>query len=208
MLTNIKTEVNILTTKPKFKTIDLVMVPLFVALMAIGANVTSFLVIGGVPITLQALFAIMAGALLGSKLGATSMIVYLLVGLVGAPIFAQFKGGLSTLVSPTFGFLLSFILIAFVAGKIVEKSSIASLKTFLIASYTGLVITYVLGTNYMYFAYTTIAQAPEGFTYGMAWGWMIAPLIKDIIVAAIGAVICERVYHATRKNAAKYTVAS
>ncbi|MEB1807143.1 MAG: biotin transporter BioY [Bacillaceae bacterium] len=197
-----------MSTTSKFKTKDLVMVPLFVALMAIGANVTSFLVIGGVPITLQAIFAIMAGALLGSKLGAIAMTVYMLVGLVGAPIFAQLKGGLATLVSPTFGFILSFILIAYVTGKIIEKASDASLKTFLIACYTGLAITYILGTNYMYFAYITIAQAPEGFTYGMAWAWMIAPLIKDLIVTAIGAIICERVYNATRKNARSLNVAS
>ncbi|MDE5415361.1 biotin transporter BioY [Alkalihalobacterium chitinilyticum] len=197
-----------MSTTSKFKTKDLVMVPLFVALMAIGANVTSFLVIGGVPITLQAIFAIMAGALLGSKLGAIAMTVYMLVGLVGAPIFAQLKGGLATLVSPTFGFILSFILIAYVTGKIIEKASDASLKTFLIACYTGLAITYILGTNYMYFAYITIAQAPEGFTYGMAWAWMIAPLIKDLIVTAIGAVICERVYNATRKNARSLNAAS
>ncbi|MFV8830162.1 biotin transporter BioY [Alkalihalobacterium sp. APHAB7] len=197
-----------MSTTSKFKTKDLVMVPLFVALMAIGANVTSFLVIGGVPITLQAIFAIMAGALLGSKLGAIAMTVYMLVGLVGAPVFAQFKGGLSTLVSPTFGFILTFILMAYVTGKIIEKASDASLKTFLIACYTGLAITYILGTNYMYFAYITIAQAPEGFTYGMAWAWMVAPLIKDIIVTAIGAVICERVYNATRKNARSLNAAS
>ncbi len=101
---------------------------MFAALMAIGANITSFLVIGSVPVTTQTLFAILAGALLGSKLGALSMTVYLLVGLVGFPVFAQFKGGLGTLISPTFGFLLSFILVAFITGLIIEKSREKSLQ--------------------------------------------------------------------------------
>ncbi|BAB07077.1 biotin transporter BioY [Halalkalibacterium halodurans] len=183
-----------------FRTIDLVLVPMFAALMGIGANVTSFLVIGGVPITLQTLFSILAGALLGSRLGAFAMSLYLLVGLVGFPVFAQFKGGLSTFVSPTFGFLISFILVAYVTGKIIEKSESKSFFTFVIACFIGLIINYVVGTNYMYFAYITIAEAPEGFTYSMAWAWMIAPFIKDVIVTIAAAVVAHRIYGTVRKH--------
>src|SRR5690625_217951 len=85
---------------------------MFVALTEIGANLTSiapFLVIGRVPITLQTFFAVMAGLVLGSRLGAFSMFVYMMLGLVGAPVFAQFKGGIGMMLSPTFGFILSFI---------------------------------------------------------------------------------------------------
>lgn len=182
----------------KLRTIDLVMVALFVALMAIGANVTSFLVVGGVPVTLQALFSILAGALLGSRLGALAMTVYLLVGLAGAPIFAQFTGGLAILVKPTFGFVLCFIIVAYLTGIIIEKSHSASLRTFITACFSGLIITYLIGTHYMYFSYQTIAQMPEGFSYSLVWVWMIGPLIKDIIVTALGSVIAYRVYHTTK----------
>src|SRR5690625_2503916 len=92
---------------------------MFVALTAIGANLTSiapFLVIGGVPITLQTFFAVMAGLVLGSRLGAFSMFVYMMLGLVGAPVFAQFKGGTAVLFSPTISFILFFIIVAYVAG--------------------------------------------------------------------------------------------
>src|SRR5690625_7049858 len=88
---------------------------MFVALTAIGANLTSiapFLVIGGVPITLQTFFAVMAGLVLGSRLGAFSMFVYMMLGLVGAPVFAQFKGGIGMMLSATVGFILSFIVVA------------------------------------------------------------------------------------------------
>ncbi|WP_096202567.1 biotin transporter BioY [Bacillus sp. FJAT-45350] len=197
-----------MSTKKRYETIDLVMIPLFVALMAIGANIATYLVIGGVPITLQALFAILAGALLGSRLGATAMIVYLMVGLVGAPIFARFSGGFSTFVSPTFGFLLSFILVAYVTGKIIENSNKPTLSTFFIASFAGLFVTYALGTNYMYFAYKTIAAAPEGFTYGMAWTWMIAPGIKDLILTIFAAIISERVYKVVKKSRGAITTNS
>src|SRR5699024_8014799 len=87
-------------------------------------NITSilpFMVIGGVPITLQTFFAILSGLILGSRLGAFTMFVYMMLGLAGVPVFAQFKGGISMLLSPTFGFIVSFILIAYVAGKLVER---------------------------------------------------------------------------------------
>ncbi|MHC0036286.1 biotin transporter BioY [Pseudoneobacillus sp. C159] len=177
----------------RFKTIDLTLVGMFVALMAVGANITSFapfMVVGGVPITLQTFFAILAGAILGSRIGSIAMIVYMLVGLVGVPVFAKFGAGISTFVSPTFGFILSFILIAFFVGKIVEKKR--SLKAFIMAALIGLVVNYLFGTNWMYFAYKIWAAAPEGFTYEMAWLWMVPPLPKDIILAVFAGVMAYR----------------
>ncbi|MBS8264042.1 biotin transporter BioY [Mesobacillus boroniphilus] len=177
----------------KFKALDLTLASMFVGLMAIGANITSFvpfMVVGGVPITLQTFFAILAGIILGSRLGAISMTVYALVGLVGVPVFAKFGAGLSTFISPTFGFILSFILTAYIAGKIVEKNR--TLSAFVIASLIGMVINYVFGTNWMYFAYKFWAAAPEGFTYKMAWLWMVVPLPKDIILAVFAGMMGYR----------------
>ncbi|RYG72395.1 biotin transporter BioY [Lentibacillus lipolyticus] len=159
----------------------------FVAMTAIGANITSiapFMVIGGVPITLQTFFAVLAGIVLGSRLGAFSMFVYTMLGLVGAPVFAQFKGGFSIFFSPTFGFIVSFIIGAYVAGKLVEKKR--SLPMYIAAALIGMAINYVFGTNWMYAAYLFWFDAPDGFTYGLAWAWMMVPLPKDIILS-IGA---------------------
>lgn len=177
----------------KFRTLDLTLAAMFVALMAFGSNITSlvpFMVVGGVPITLQTFFAILAGAVLGSRLGAISMVVYALVGLVGVPVFAQFSGGFSTLISPTFGFIVSFVFTAYAVGKIVEKKR--SLPAFITASLIGLVINYVIGTNWMYFAYKFWAAAPEGFTYQMAWLWMVVPLPKDVILAVFAGIMAAR----------------
>ncbi|MBF0708840.1 biotin transporter BioY [Alkalihalobacillus hwajinpoensis] len=191
----------------KMKTIDLVYAGMFAALMAVGANIAQFLVVGGVPITLQTFFAILAGLLLGSRLGAISLTVYAFVGLAGAPVFAQFTGGPAVLFKPTFGFILSYILVAYVAGKIVESKSKPTMRTFMIASFTGFILNYVLGTNYMYFAYKFWAEAPEGFTYGMAWMWMVAPLPKDVILSIVAALISPRIYSAVTKTAKRAQVA-
>lgn len=166
---------------------------MFVALTAIGANITSivpFLVVGGVPITLQTFFAVLAGLVLGSRVGAFSMFVYMMLGLVGAPVFAQFKGGMGMLLSPTFGFILSFILIAYVAGKIREVNS--SLPSYIAAALVAMTINYVFGTNWLYAAYQLWFEAPPEFSYKVAWLWMIAPLPKDIILTVAAGVFAYR----------------
>src|SRR5699024_795977 len=167
----------------KLKAFDITIAALFAALMAIGANITSFIVVGGVPITLTTFFSILSCLLLGSRLGAISMTVYALVGLAGAPVFAQFSGGVSYIVSPTFGFILSNILLAYVAGKIIEIK--ATRMSFVVASLIGMSINYVFGTTWMYVAYQLWFEAPPSFSYAMAWLWMLAPLPKDIIFAIL-----------------------
>jgi len=174
----------------KLKAIDMTMAGLFAALMAVGANITAFLVIGGVPITLTTFFSVLAGLLLGSRLGAISMTVYALVGLVGVPVFSQFTGGLSSLFMPTFGFILSNIFVAYVAGKIVEKND--SKTSFYVAALIGMSLNYVFGTTWMYFAYQLWFGAPEGFSYAVAWLWMAAPLPKDIIFSILAGGLAYR----------------
>lgn len=177
----------------KLRTLDLTLAAMFVALMAIGANISTiapFLHVGGVPITLQTFFAILAGAILGSRVGSIAMVVYMLVGLVGVPVFADFTGGLTTIIKPTFGFIVSYILAAYIIGKLVEKNK--SLPVFIIASLIGMAVNYLLGTNWMYFAYKFWAGAPEGFSYKMAWLWMVAPLPKDLILSVLAGIMAHR----------------
>jgi biotin transport system substrate-specific component len=182
-------------SRQKLRTLDLCYAGMFVALMMIGANITSlipFMVVGGVPITLQTFFAILAGALLGSRLGAISMIVYTLVGLVGVPVFAQFSGGFGTILSPSFGFVISFILTAFAVGFIIEKKQ--SLTSYFIAAIIGLIINYGFGTNWMFGAYKLWAAAPKEFSYKMAWAWMIVPLPKDILLTLFAGWMAHRLH--------------
>lgn len=182
----------------KLSPLDMTLAAMFAALCAIGANVTSMLVIGGVPVTLQTFFCILAGLILGSRLGAFSMIVYTLIGLAGAPIFARMSGGLQTIFDPTFGFILSFILAAYAAGKIAETHTTRA--GYLIAAFTGLVINYGFGTNWMYAAMKWWAEAPEGFSYGLAWSWMLVPLPKDIFLTIVAGLTAPRIRAALKKT--------
>ncbi len=175
--------------------VSLVHCGMFAALMMIGANITAFapfLVVGGVPITLQTFFAILAGLLLGSRLGAMAMTVYMFIGLAGAPVFAKFSGGFGQILSPTFGFVVSFILAAYLTGKIVERNG--KLHGYIIAALVGMIVNYIIGTNLMYIAYKLWAAAPDAFTYKVAWLWMIPPLPKDILLSVLAGMFGHRMY--------------
>jgi biotin transport system substrate-specific component len=186
----------------KLKTTDLTAAAMFVALMAVGANITSiapFMVVGGVPITLQTFFAILAGVVLGSRLGAIAMMVYMFVGLVGVPVFAQFGGGFGTFLKPTFGFIVSYVFTAYITGYIIEKMK-NTVGVFAFAALVGMAINYVFGTNWMFAAYKIWAAAPDGFTYKLAWLWMVVPLPKDIILAILAGVMGHRLKRTLSKS--------
>lgn len=180
-------------TKSKLRVVDLVYCAMFATLMMIGANITSFapfMMVGGVPITLQIFFAILAGLILGSKRGAIAVTVYTLIGLAGAPVFAKFSGGFSQLLSPTFGFIIMFIVSAYTAGKIIEMKNTKTM--YVVAALVAMAINYLFGTTWMYFAYKLWAAAPDNFTYQIAWLWMLPPLPKDIILSVLSGFFAYR----------------
>ncbi|MBB6450177.1 biotin transport system substrate-specific component [Geomicrobium halophilum] len=184
------------------KSIDIMTIAMFVAMMAVAANITAifpFLVFAGIPLTFQPLIAILAGAVLGSRRGAVTMVVYTIVGLLGAPVFAQFHAGPAMLVRPTFGFILSFIVAAYVVGKIIEKSHNPQLFTYIIASFIGLAFNYFIGTHWVYFAYVLGFNAPDQFTYGIVWLGMLPLLIKDIFFTIAAAVIAQKLPESVKR---------
>ena len=112
---------------------------LFTALSAAGA----LLHIGDA--SLQTMFACLAGILLGPVWGPVSQAVYVLLGLLGVPIFVE-GGGFMYVLHPTFGFLLGMILCAFVSGILTERTS----WNLWLISTLGLLSVYVIGTPYFY----------------------------------------------------------
>ena len=93
---------------------------LFAALIAVMAQI-SIPMPGGVPMTLQTLAVPLAGLILGRKRGTAAVLLYLLLGLVGLPVFAGMKGGPGILLGVTGGFLFSFPLMAYTAGLAADK---------------------------------------------------------------------------------------
>ncbi len=120
---------------------------LFAALITAGA----FLKIPApfVPVTLQFLFVSLAGLLLGSKYGGLSVFIYTALGLAGLPVFTG-GGGITYVLQPTFGYIIGFIICAFITGKISEKLN-PTLKNYTFAAVIGLLILHVFGIPYYYF---------------------------------------------------------
>lgn len=100
-----------------------------------------------VPFTLQTFFVLLSGAVLGSRYGFISQIIYLLIGLIGIPVFAGFGAGLSKLIGPTGGYLLSFPIAAFVTGYLIQKKYNYAWTLF--SCFAGLTIIYALGIIYL-----------------------------------------------------------
>jgi len=99
----------------KMSTRELCFMAMFTALIAICAQINIPLP-GGVPFTLQIWAVSLAGLVLGPKNGALTVLVYVLLGAVGAPVFARFTGGIGTIMRPTGGFILTFPIVALIVG--------------------------------------------------------------------------------------------
>lgn len=117
---------------------------MFAALTAIGAFIRIPIPANPVPITLQVFFVLLAGLLLGSRWAGMSMIVYVLLGLIGFPVFSGGLSGIGAILGPTGGYLIGFIPGAFVMGWVTEtfgRSTFAAAG----AMISGLAVIYLLG---------------------------------------------------------------
>ena len=106
-----------------------------------------------VPFTLQVLAVILSGLLLGPRYGALSQSIYVLVGAVGVPVFAQFSGGLAVILGPTGGYLVSYPVAAAVAGLAARAARDASRRRALWTSFlwgcAGLAVIYAFGAIWL-----------------------------------------------------------
>ena len=164
---------------------DTVFIALFAALTAVGAFIK--IPIPHVPFTLQTLMVMFAGLLLGSRRGALSQVLYLILGLIGLPIFAQ-GGGPAYILQPSFGFLIGFIAGAFTIGRVLEKSTDLTLSRTLFALVLGQGVIYLFGLSYLYLNLNFILKKPISFSSVFAIGFLIfipGDVVKTIIAALL-----------------------
>ena len=181
----------------QFNARTLTLCGLFAALTAIGAFIRIPLPPPLVPFTLQFLFSALAGVLLGAKIGGLSQLIYVLVGLVGIPIFTE-GGGFHYILKPTFGYLIGFIVGAYVIGKCMEYLKTVNFKNLFIASLVGLLVVYVLGVIYMYVIYNFYIGNEMGL-WSAVWGGAIICAPGDILLCAVTAVVGTKLIPILRK---------
>ncbi len=161
------------------KTKHIIYVALFAALIAIGAQIR--FQVGPIPTTLQLPIILLSGLILGPRLGALSASIYLLIGLIGIPVFTS-GGGIGSVLSPSFGFIIGFIPAAFIAGiGFKEKQSIP--KTLLYV-YVAVLITFIVGALYFIFIMNVVLDSPVGVAETLML--TVTPFIlKDMIMGTL-----------------------
>ena len=175
--------------KQSKKTVHMILCALFATLIAAGAFIK--IPIPYVPLTLQTVFVLLSGMLIGKKSGAVSCLVYLTVGLSGLPVFTK-GGGPMYIFEPTFGYLLGFPLGAFCAGLRTERCKTQSFGELFGAALCGLCCIYIPGILYLYGILRFYLEMKISFLPFLSAGFL-APLPADLIACAVSAWITQRV---------------
>lgn len=132
--------------------------------------------IGPVPITLTNLVIYISLYLLGWKWGSVSFLVYLCIGLVGAPVFSGFSGGLGKLAGPTGGYIIGFLPMAVIAGLVIDHTHSRILQ--LLGMVLGTAVCYALGTAWFCFSTNTGVMAA-------LWMCVIPFIAGDLVKMAL-----------------------
>lgn len=162
---------------------DLIFISLFTALAIAGAFLR--IPLPFLSITFQLLFAVLAGIILGPIKGMIAMTIYLLLGLVGLPVFSL-GGGLGYITQPSFGFILGFIPGAYITGLVYNKLNLKPYPRALISFLTGAFVVYLIGITYMFFILKFYLTKPEISMVATILN-MIPYILKDIVLAFLAA---------------------
>ena len=174
---------------PRPRTLDLAYIALFAALMAVCAWVSVPVPRPFVPFTMQT-FAVFAAALvLGGRRGLYAVIVYLLLGAVGLPVFSGFRGGIGVLLGTTGGYIIGFVGLALAYWFLTAKLG-DSMTVKLLGCALGLAVCYAFGTAWFLVVYAA-STGPIGLM--TALGWCVIPFLPpDAVKLALAAVLAQR----------------
>ena len=175
---------------------EIALVGLFTALITIGAYIR--IPVPVVPFTLQFLFTMLAGLLLGGRLGAISVGAYIVLGLIGLPIFTQ-GGGLGYIFVPTFGYIIGFCVAAYITGKLANKVSCPSYKRLLAANLIGLGVVYLFGMVYYYLICNFYLSSPIGVLALIIYCFILA-VPGDIVLCLLAAKVAKTLIPLVRRS--------
>ena len=167
------------TVKPRMRTVDMAYIALFAVVMAVCAWIS---IPAAVPFTLQTLGVFLAVGMLGGKRGTLAVLIYLLLGAVGMPVFAGFNGGLGYMLGSTGGYIVGFLLSALTMWGF---EAALGRKTWVLAvsMVLGLAVCYAFGTAWFMVVYAR-NSGPIGLA--TALGWCVIPyIVPDLVKIAL-----------------------
>jgi len=171
----------------KLSTRDIALVAQCAALMAICSWIS---IPAAVPFTLQTFAVFLSVGLLGGRRGTVAVLIYLLLGAVGLPVFSGFTGGVGHLLGATGGYLMGFLLSGLVMWTI-ELMSGKSMKTLVLSMVAGLIVCYAFGTAWFIMVY---ARTTGSIGIMTALAWCVFPyVIPDAVKIILAAVLTRRI---------------
>ncbi len=179
----------------------LVSIAVFTALITVGGLISVPVPFTQVQLSFQTLFVIMAGLFLGGTDGALAVLIYIVMGLLGLPVFTQ-GGGVGYVLMPSFGYLLGFPIGAFVSGTISSKLKKPTRGKVFLAAVIGMIPIYLIGGTYQmlilhYYIGSTWAAALAGIP------GLLGLLVKDAVLCGLTAVVYPTIRRALRYRTAK-----
>ena len=176
------------TTAARFSAKDMAYIAVFTALLA----VCSWIAIPmpwGVAYTLQTLGVFLAVGVLGGKRGTLAVVVYLLLGAMGVPVFSGFQGGTAALLGTTGGYIAGFLFSALVMWML-EKLLGRSLPALALSMVLGLAVCYAFGTVWYMAVYT---RSNGAVALGTVLGWCVVPyIIPDLVKIGLAVGLSNR----------------
>ncbi len=171
--------------REKLKTRDLAYIGLSVALITVCSWITIPLT---VPITLQTMAVCLISALFGAKRGTISVLLYILLGAIGVPVFHNFASGIGTVLGPTGGYMVGFIFTALIVGITAGKSN--KLWALILSMTAGILVCYAFGTAWFAVVY---AKSNEPASLLTILSWCVFPfLIPDAVKIIIASLLTNK----------------
>ncbi|CAI8374393.1 MAG: Biotin transporter BioY [Acidimicrobiales bacterium AG-410-I20] len=178
---------------PRSRLRDVLAVSSFALLTAGAAQISIPLGFTPVPITGQTFAVLLAGGVLGSKLGAASQMFYVILGALGLPFYADGAGGWEVATGSTAGYLVGFVVASFLVGLMAERGQDRNLVTSLPAFIAGSIIIYTFGA--LWLAYKLDIPLTAGATEASAVAYGVTPfIVGDILKAALAGVLLPGVW--------------
>lgn len=164
---------------------------LFLALMILSAYIQITLPTPFMPmhITMQLFTAILCGFCLPDRYAFLCMFTYILVGLLGFPVFAS-GGGLQYIMKPTFGFVLDFLACSTICAIVYKRKSPVSLKEYFLVGLTGLISFYVAGNIYYYFSFPILMNTRIPLWLSLTNGFLVS-IIPDILICFLACKVAK-----------------
>lgn len=172
---------------------NMILISIFAVLSAVGARL--MIPLPFVPMTLQTMVCMLAGLLLGPKLGAAAQTLYMLMGLAGIPVFTSAAGPAAVL-APSFGYIIGFIFGAWLTGTLrdffKQKYGTVSRIQYFTAAMAGVLLVYVIGVAYLYACLNIWVKSADATFFKVLTIGFLSTIGSDVIKAALSAEIAKR----------------